>query len=233
MEVLQLTKATSPGDVAGNAFKEPIQLVRTKSGVEAIVWQPGHYTLQSASGPAKTLNVAPFTTSYAVKGSWQVNFPATSGAPANLTLEGLTSLTEHADPTVKYFSGTASYHKTFPVPASALAAGKRLYIDLGETASLAEVTLNGKNLGTLWAAPFTLDITAAAKVGDNDLQVRVTNTWHNRLVGEKRSPQSFQGAGVERVWTSSMPDYGPNEPLFPAGLIGPVTLRQAVNINVH
>ncbi len=114
-----------------------------------------------------------------------------------------------------------------------LAKNRRLYLDLGDVQSLAEVSLNGKNLGTLWKLPFVLDITDAARPGANQLEVRVTNVWHNRLVGQKTQPAAFLAPGIENPSATVMPKYRPGETLFPSGLLGPVTLRQAVFLPVR
>ncbi|RYX83821.1 hypothetical protein EON83_12800 [bacterium] len=100
-----------------------------------------------------------------------------------MPLEKLGSLTEQANPTIKYFSGTAMYNNTLAIPANALGIGKHLFLR-----ELAQVTLNGHDLGKLWSAPFVIDITKVVRAENNELKVRVTNAWHNRLVGEALKP---------------------------------------------
>lgn len=51
---------------------------------------------------------------------------------------------------------------------------------------MAEVYLNGQMLGTLWKAPYAIDITPALKKKGNKLEVRVTNLWANRVIGDKQ-----------------------------------------------
>lgn len=230
VEITQLMKSTPPGAASG----APLQLtLDAKGGVQALVWQAGQYTLQRASGRPVTFTVPILPVSRELEGAWQVRFPAGSGAPALTTFEALASWTANSNPTIKYFSGTAMYSTNFEIAGEALHNDRRLYLDLGEVDSLAEVIVNGKSLGTLWKAPFLLDISSVAKPGANQLTVRVTNTWHNRLVGQKRVPEAFAALGVEQPWASVTPNYGPNEPLFPAGLLGPVTLRQATVVTVR
>jgi len=57
---------------------------------------------------------------------------------------------------------------------------------------LARVTLNGKDLGVIWHAPFTVDLSPAIRKGNNELEIAVTNTWHNRLVGDEQHPADFE-----------------------------------------
>ncbi len=232
-EIADQMKATTPGDSSSDTSGDAVRLTQSANGqISALAWQSGQYTLQRATGKPVSFTVPPLLPTSEIEGAWQVAFPANSGAPTTTTFDALTSWPERTEPTIKYFSGTATYSKSFDVPATALAANRRLYLDLGAVESFAEVTLNGKNLGTLWKAPFTLDVTSAAKPGANQLQVRVTNVWHNRLVGQQQNPAAFSAPGVEQPWASVMPDYR-NEGLFPAGLLGPVTLQQAAVVTVR
>lgn len=151
----------------------------------------------------------------AVPGPWRVDFPAQT-----VTVNALMSWTQRPEPKVKYYSGTATYHTTF----EASDIGQRVLIDLGDAHTIAEITLNGHTFPAVWMFPYQADVTSVIRPGVNELKVRVANTWHNRLVGQAREPEQF---GDQRVWASATPRYGPNEPLHPSGLIGPVVLRGA------
>jgi hypothetical protein len=156
-----------------------------------------------------------------ITGPWALRFPPNWGAPEQVTLDKLISWSEHADAGVKYFSGTAVYSKTIQIPANLIGKDQPLYLDLGNVAVIAEVRLNGKNLGTLWKRPFRVDISAAAKAGDNALAVSVVNLWPNRLIRDSGLPEK------ERLtWTTWNP-YKPTDPLLPSGLLGPVRLLTA------
>ncbi len=82
---------------------------------------------------------------------------------------------------------------------------------------LADVRVNGQAAGTLWLAPYRLDIGKLVKPGVNTLEVRVANTWVNRLIGDKQP-------GAAQVAFTAAPTYKPDAPLRRSGLIGPVTL---------
>lgn len=88
--------------------------------------------------------------------------------------------------------------------------------------NLAEVIVNGRSFGVLWRPPFRVDVTEAWRpAATNRVEVRVTNLWINRLIGDSARPQS------ERMtWTTYNP-WGPKDPLPESGLIGPVELRHA------
>lgn len=151
-----------------------------------------------------------------MSGAWQVSFQEKRGAPAGAVYTKLASWSENVDAGIKYFSGTAAYRNTFKI--ASLKKGERILLDLGEVKNLAEVIVNGKNLGILWKTPFRLDITDAVKVGQNNVEVRVTNLWVNRLIGDAQ-------AGVtSKITFTTMPFYQADAPLLPSGLIGPVRI---------
>jgi hypothetical protein len=126
-----------------------------------------------------------------VEGPWHVAFEKDRGAPAAITLPALESLSRNADPGVKYFSGTATYSRAIDVPAAALRPGRRVFLDLGRVEVLAHVTVNGKDLGTVWKAPYRVDITDVVHAGTNRVSVAVTDLWPNRMIGDARKPSAY------------------------------------------
>jgi hypothetical protein len=153
----------------------------------------------------------------AITGSWDISFPENSGAPAHVLLDSLSSWTNNADTGVKYFSGTAVYKKTFDIKKDISAASK-IFIDLGVVGDIAEVILNGKVIDTLWKAPFRADISSAVKKGKNILEIKVTNEWTNRLMGDRLAPAD------KKVLSSYTNPFGGQYKLTPSGLIGPVKI---------
>ena len=121
-------------------------------------------------------------------GPWEVTFPPNLGAPPSLRMEKLTSWTDSSDPGVKYFSGTATYTKTVQAPASWFHSGQHIDLDLGKVRDVAEVLVNGVSVGTTWAPPYQVDVTSALKPGTNKLEIKVTNEWTNRQIGDRLLP---------------------------------------------
>jgi hypothetical protein len=148
---------------------------------------------------------------------WTVAFQPGRGAPASTPLAALAPLNENNDPGIRYFSGTATYATTFALPKGAK-PGAPLWLDLGQVGDVAEVRVNGTDVGTAWKPPYRVDIGPAAKRGENRLQVRVVNLWVNRLIGDAQP-----GVQQKITWTA-LPTYRPDAPLRTAGLIGPVRL---------
>jgi hypothetical protein len=95
-----------------------------------------------------------------------------------------------------------------------------VYLDLGSVKNLAEVTVNGKNLGVVWHAPFRVDVTGALKPGANQVDIKVVNAWVNRLIGD-------QQPGATKYTLADVKPYKADSPLLPSGLLGPVVVVRA------
>ena len=118
---------------------------------------------------------------------------------------------------MEYFSGDAVYRKTITLVPKLVAAGKPLFLDLGRVEVMAGVTVNGHAFPTFWCAPFRVDISSAAKPGDNALEIKVVNFWPNRMVGDEQLPadSSRRRNGIVAAWPQWLLDGKPS----PAGRI--------------
>ena len=156
-----------------------------------------------------------------LQGPWDVSFPPDLGAPPSAKFDKLTSWHENAEEGIKYFSGTATYAKTFNAPTEWFRPGADLWLDLGSVKNLAEVLVNGKSLGVVWKEPYRVDLAEALKPGANTLQVKVTNGWANRIIGDRQP-------NVTKTYTFTSPKfYRASSPLWPSGLLGPVQIVQS------
>jgi hypothetical protein len=173
-----------------------------------------------ASGATLHAEVAAAGEVHAVEGPWSLGFTPGWGAPAKVALDRLTSWTESADPGVRYYSGTANYSARFELPER-LDASQRLYLDLGDVREIAEVRLNGQDLGILWRKPFRVALGEASRPGWNQLEVAVTNLWPNRLIGDQ------QVAPEKRLTRTNITKFTADSPLLPSGLLGPVKVESA------
>ncbi len=182
------------------------------------VAEAGAYTVRTASGHTLTVKVDGLPSPRTVSGPWQVQFPPRWGAPDRVTLETLTSWSVNPDEGVRHFSGTATYNKVIDIPADRLASGRALWLDLGTVKEVAEVTVNGKDVGILWKPPFRADITRVAHAGGNQIEIRITNLWPNRLIGDSALPVE------KRLTFTTFQPFKPTDRLLESGLLGPVTL---------
>lgn len=180
---------------------------------------------------------------------WQVQFDSTWGGPAKpVTFTTLQDWTSRKEPGIKYYSGTAVYTTTFNVPAATLSNNTALYLDLGIVKHTAHVVLNNTDLGVVWTAPWNVKIPAGLlKAKNNKLEIRVTNVWANRLIGDEQEPDDCEWADGHQGgrFLSKFPDWFINKqprpskgrycfttwnyftkdsPLISSGLLGPVRI---------
>jgi len=181
-------------------------------------WDAVFVVFRPGSAPARTVALPSETRVAAVEGPWTVRFQADRAAPDSITLASLSSWHENSDAGVRYYSGRGTYTNSIQAPAEWFQRGAHLWLDLGDVKNLAEVSVNGKALGILWKAPFRVDVTDALKPGANALEIRVTNLWVNRLIGDEQP-------GVTKKYTlTTQQFYRADSPLLPSGLLGPVVL---------
>lgn len=156
----------------------------------------------------------------AITGPWQVRFSCPAGGEPQPRELGLDSWTNSADRALKYFSGSAFYRRTVDLPRP-LASGERLVLDLGDVRDFATPTVNGRTFRPLWKPPFELDVTDALAPGATSfsLEVKVTNRWPNRLIGDDFLPE-----GERRTWTS-WKHWTKDDSLLESGWLGPACIR--------
>lgn len=115
----------------------------------------------------------------------------------------------------RHFAGTGRYTRSITLPR--VAAGETLWLDLGSVGDLAEVLIDGTSLGIVWTAPWRIALPAGLRPGPHSLEIRVTNRWVNRLIGDAQP-------GADRVGFTTVPTYRADAPLRPSGLLGDVKL---------
>jgi hypothetical protein len=165
----------------------------------------------------------------ALSGPWTVRFEPGRGAPRSAVFEQLLPWDKHPSPGIRFFSGKATYRKTFELTPEQ--ARRAVRLQLGEVKCLGQVRLNGRDLGVVWTAPWAVALAGAAKPGRNRLEIDVVNTWVNRLIGDAALPKERRitrsnlalqaGARTLRAFQG----FASEDPLMPSGLLGPVRLE--------
>ena len=186
-----------------------------------------------------------------ISGPWRVSFPVdwyTGGTDVKtVDWTALADWSANDDPDIRYFSGTATYAARVTCPP----ALTRCVLDLGDVKNFAVVTVNGKTFPVLWRPPYRVDVTdALGGAAALDIEVKVTNLWPNRLIGDDALPADCEWkggvrGGVKEIGVKEIPQWvkdgkrsptgrhtfttwrhwAKDEKLLPSGLLGPVKLR--------
>jgi hypothetical protein len=176
---------------------------------------------------------------------WKVTF---SEAGISLEMDHLQSWSDNAG--TKFYSGQATYRKSFDLPAQSLhqethylldfgsgttdsfpsPAGKnnmRAYLE-GPIREAAQVYVNDSPAGVVWHPPYRLDVTRWLRQGTNDLRIVVGNTAINSLEGK---PLPDYRLLWDRYGMLFVPQGMENLTPLPSGILGPITLIESVPSN--
>jgi hypothetical protein len=207
----------------------PMQFVPYQSFF-VIFPRKGSFKGAANAGGVNFPKTTPVTT---LEGSWEVSFDPKWGGPSKVTFDALTDWTESDERGIKYYSGIATYSKTFNRPAAA-SANDKVYLNLGTVHDMARVRLNGKDLGVIWCAPWQVEISEGIQSGENKLEIEIANRWANRMIGDQQAPdanirtvqwkEGFLGGKEYKTGRYTFATVGGHNQLLPSGLIGPVRI---------
>lgn len=151
---------------------------------------------------------------------WTVTFDKAKRGPAEpVKMNQLIDITTSENPDIKYYSGTILYQNTFKLENTSSKDGQ-LYVDLNNVCAMAKVKINGKYAGGVWTAPYRLAINDFVKDGENEIEIEVTTTWVNRIIGDLNLPEDQR-----RTWVTFQP-WRADSPLQKSGLVGPVVIEE-------
>ncbi|WP_106831665.1 glycosyl hydrolase [Parabacteroides pacaensis] len=210
---------------------------------------PGEITYTTSHGKNKTVKVSNVPDEIELTGAWNVNFKSNTNDSIVTVLDSLISWPSSTKDKIRYFSGTANYEKKFTLSKEQIRTGNSLELDLGNVYVMAEVIVNEKNLGILWKTPFKIDLDSFVHEGVNTLEVRITNLWVNKLIGEEQLPADFEWKnGSIKEWPewlvnntprpaarttfTTWKHWGKDSPLQPSGLLGPVIIRSYARVKI-
>ena len=171
-------------------------------------------------------NYPDFETIINITGEWEVNFDPKWGGPPSVIFPELTDWTKHPDEGIKYYSGNAVYHNSFNVDFEPQ-KDRQYFLQLGSVkdVGIAVVKINGKEKGILWTNPFRIEISEELQKGKNTLEIKVVNSWHNRVAGDQTFPEKKQNTKTNIELINDYRGRKQKEiPLEPSGLLGPVQI---------
>ena len=117
--------------------------------------------------------------------NWDIDFHNRwTGEHYSVNNSPLFDWTQSPDNRIKYFSGTATCQTEFDIQLSTIknSDNSDIQIVFENIGVVATVFVNGQEAGTLWTKPYRLNIGDFVKEGKNALEIRVTNTWRNKIV---------------------------------------------------
>jgi len=226
--ILKDGKKLFPGNQSETRQTPPIDL-NSKNGKKVIsVNEPGTYTLTWSDGRQEVVRAEQSPKEMELTGKWDLHFDSKWGAPEKTTIDELKSWIKFEEPGIKYYSGNATYRKSFTLTSNDI-KNKVLNLDLGNVQEMASVKVNGHQMQVVWSAPFRFDITPFVKAGTNQLEVEVVNMWPNRLIGDGKLPVEQR-----KTKTNIIKFNGPDADklLRESGLLGPVKISMADLINL-
>lgn len=198
-----------------------IDFTRNDNSINITSYEPGSYAITWSDGQEEKFKSKVSNEIISLSGKWDITFTKNWGAPEQLQTDTLKSWTAFKEEGMKYYSGTATYYKTFTLNNLKTSKNK-IILNLGNVQEMASIRINGHQMSVVWSAPFQFDITAFVKRGENSLEVEVVNMWVNRLIGDGKLPvenrltktnvTKFNGADAEKY-------------LRPSGLLGPVSIQ--------
>jgi hypothetical protein len=191
--------------------------------------------------PSGRKNWLVFKPASEIAGPWTVHFDPKWGGPESVQFDSLTDWSTRPENGIRYYSGRATYERDF----DAAPDRGRIFLDLGTVQAMARVKLNGTDLGTVWTAPWRVEITSALKPGRNHLEIEVANLWINRLIGDEQLPedsdrkpdrdhtlkrwptwlQEGKASPTGRFTFSTHRLWKKTDALRPSGLLGPVKIE--------
>lgn len=246
-KILRVTYTTISGEKTikvpyGSALKLSQDMPNPKLGYKngKAIWKTpfsGALTYTTLQGKTRTVKVKSVPKPIELSGTWTVQFPNIEQISSNK----LISWSEFTKDAIRYFSGTATYTKEFTVSKKLMKGNNSFELDLGSVKEIAEVIINGQNLGVLWKPPFRVNMDKALKPGVNTIELRVTNLWPNRLIGDEQLPLDYERKGnrikqwpdwlinetarpTQRTTFAAYKHWGKKSELLPSGLLGPVRI---------
>ncbi|GAB3653807.1 glycosyl hydrolase [Echinicola sediminis] len=172
-------------------------------------------------GEEEGLNWASYKERQLIAGNWSVSFDTAYRGPKEpVKMGALEDWSKHSNENIKYYSGSAVYRSTFNWDGN---RDGTFWLHLGKVANIAAVKVNGKDCGIAWTFPYQVPLSDALRVGENELEITVSNTWANRIIEDLKLPK-------EQRLTNTIADLGRMEgrDLLEAGLLGPVRILEEI-----
>ena len=112
---------------------------------------------------------------------------------------------ESGNEQIRHFSGTIIYRNEFNLPD----VHKNAYLTFENMYETAAVSINGKSLNReIWCKPYRIEIAPYLQKGTNTIEVRVTNSWKNKILEQEKKPENERT--ISYVFNRSKPELSPS-----------------------
>lgn len=172
---------------------------------------------------------APTGEMVALNSDWTLSFPESDPAiDETFRINNLSSWTDIGHDSLKVNRGTGLYSKTFQFKKN---PGSEYLLSLGDVRESAQIKINGRDAGTLYAVPFETKIGDLLQDGENKIEIAVTNLPANRIADYDRKGVEWRiFQEINFVSITYQPTQFDIWNIMPSGLLGPVTIQEINNI---
>ena len=176
-----------------------------------------------------------------ISSPWSVKFIPSIDKPSfDVEMSSLYDWSQSNDKRIKYFSGTATYSNRINITQKEIKSAETIYLELGKVGGVVSIRVNGQDVVSMWKHPYKADITQFVKNGSNLLEIEVSNTLTNCIIGDEQYPADAKMSKnnnliefPEWLYTASQRPtqrktfttysyYTKDSKLLPSGLIGKV-----------
>ena len=190
---------------------------------------------QSQNMEKLATNAPSYSQEIVLNGKWDVSFEKKWNAPEKVEFDSLVALNKHSNMAIKYYSGITRYTKEFELDPAVFENDKHLVLELSELHDMASVKINGTDVGIVWLKPYRIEVTNNLKPGKNLLEIKVANSWANRIIGDLHLPKEKRVTWSNTLlqysgWGDEKEIYTINSPLVESGLIGPVVIKSEISV---
>ena len=155
-----------------------------------------------------------------ISSSWEVRFDPEMGPSQSIILDKLVSWSEMKEEKAKFYSGAATFSKKFSIQKDMLHQNQEAFVVFDDIQEMGQVFVNGHDCGIVWLPPYAARITPYLQQGENNISIRVINTWNNRIVGDWVSPDE-----MPFTKTNAKNKFTKNSPLLKSGLMGKCQIK--------
>ncbi|MGO1244940.1 MAG: glycosyl hydrolase [Sphingobacterium sp.] len=156
---------------------------------------------------------------------WEVSFiHGGPKLPKSRKIDAPSFWTSWDDQQANSFAGTAAYQTNISLEKR---DGKSYRLNLGKVGHSAELIINGKRAGILWAYPFELDITPLLTTGTNTIRIEVAGLMANRMRDMDKKEIQWRNYHEINFVNINYKDFDASVwPVMDNGLQGPVRLLE-------